>query len=144
MNRFLSILCLLLAPVVCRAQLTFSNTVPYTNTLGGSWGSPVQNAVSVPILIGTASILPPVYSLSHGALTNTTDVSNIIQVSAGSTTNWVSIGTNSPSATTYGGVDTVTLSRQSYPVYTRVLILTTNVGGAPAGAQVVSGANVLP
>jgi hypothetical protein len=131
-------------PLCGRAQVTFSNTVPYTNLTGGAYAAPVTNQASVPINIGSAAITPPVYSLSHGTITNLTDVTNYIQIAIGGPSNWVTLTSFSPSNTNNASVDSLTLSRQYLPVYTRVLISTTNAGGAGVGAQVVQGTSSIP
>ena len=138
MNRTIAISLLFfglsLAPV--HAQITISNTVPFQSITNAT------NAGTVPVLLGNAQVLPMTLSLEHGLITNLTDLTNWVQISVGSATNWATITNFCPTVVTAGGADAQTIGRQSLSIYVRVLISTTNVGaGVSAGANVVNGVN---
>ncbi len=123
--------------VSASAQVSFSNSVTY-GTISGTPSSPATNTGAA-VLIGNATIQPPLYSIQHGPLATTADITNYIQISLGGTNAWVTIATNSPSITNAGAIDSYTLSSQKLPVYTRVVPVATN--SVSVGAQVVIGVN---
>lgn len=126
-------------PLSSPAQITFSNSPQYA-AISGTPSAPATNAGAW-VLIGNASILPPVYSLSHGALANTADITNIIQFSFGGTNSAITITNVSPARTNANDADAYSLASQSLTVYSRVLVVATN--SVSGGAQIVKGINAV-
>ena len=143
MKRFCAVLfaCLCFC-LTSRAQLAVSNSVTYatiTNNAG------FQTNVGSAVQYQSARIIFPSFSFQHGLITNTTDLTNWVDISVGSATNWVTVTNYNPTLTNSGSVDTFTLPPSSLPVYYRVRISTTNTApGVAAGANLILNANTIP
>lgn len=120
---------LLVVVVSAPAQITYSNLLLYTAV-----NNTTNNGNSV--IIGTARVTMPTYTLQHGALTDTNNALYYIQVSFDGV-NFTTVATNRPSSTNAGAIDAITPSVQRLSVYTRVQFITTN--NVSLGGQVSIG-----
>ena len=122
------------------AQVTFSNS-PVYGSISGTPTSLATNAGAW-VFVGYATLpSPPVYALSHGALSVTNDVTNIVQFAYGNTNYPVNATNLNPSSATAGAADSFSMPRQSIPVYSRVLVVATN--SVSGGATLTFGTSAL-
>jgi uncharacterized membrane protein (UPF0182 family) len=128
---FLSLF-VLSAMVSARSELTYSNLLLYTSV-----NNTTNNGSSV--IIGTARVSMPTYSLQHGALTDTNNALYYTQISVDGV-NFTTIATNKPSSTNAGAIDSFQPSVQRMSVYTRVQFVTTN--NVSLGGQVTLGSGL--